>query len=62
MDNYIQTKYTFDSLAERDFFLNSHFPRRKCSECPGLFDLPNGGAVSVFMFEVTTYTRKENVA
>jgi hypothetical protein len=48
----------FNSIAERDAFVEVHFPRRSCTVQPGCFKIPGWGFVVVFLERVTLYPYK----
>lgn len=49
--------YRFESPHDRDDFLNRHFPKRTCTDCPGLYDLPDGRQLTVFLDTITIYPK-----
>lgn len=51
----------FDSQEDVTKYLNVHFPERKCSDTPGLYELPGNqkfSAIGVHWRTVTVYVRE----
>lgn len=53
------TEWTFDTITARDAFIEERFPRRTCSDVPGVYILPNGDELGVSLEDVILYPRKE---
>lgn len=51
------TEWNFDSIAERDAFIEERFPRRECSDVPGVYNLPDGDELGVSIEDVILYPR-----
>lgn len=51
----IVIRLRFASIAERDEFIDLHFPRRKCLDFPGAFDVGAWGSFVVFCELVTLF-------
>jgi hypothetical protein len=47
--------FEFESIPERDQFIDKTFPQRECQDTPGCYSLPGGGALAVCGNRVTVY-------
>lgn len=45
----------FANTDERDRVINERWPKRECSDVPGVYDLPNGNILSVMHLEVKEF-------
>lgn len=48
-----RTRFIFDNTADRDLYIHDNFPMRKCTDVPGMYQLPDGRSLEVFCEEVT---------
>jgi hypothetical protein len=51
----------FESLAERDAFIERVFPRRRAMSTPGAFRVP-GGVLTVFLSTITFHPTRRGAA
>ena len=42
----------FRSTRERDEYIEKNFPKRKCTTTPGVYKLPKGGLLYVWLNDV----------
>lgn len=55
-----QEEFEFANTKERDKFLDNIFPKRECTDVPGLYNLPvSGEQVGVHHLKVTYYKRSQ---
>lgn len=47
--------YRFESIEQRDRCLNEWFPQRKCSDAPGVYDIPGGQQLVVVYLDVKVF-------
>lgn len=48
-------KQVFSTTAERDAFIDAHYPKRECLDTPGCYRLPDGSTLVVWCNEVEVH-------
>lgn len=52
-----RVEISFLNGEERDAYIAEHFPKRKCTDAPGVYKLPDGLYLSVFLYTIRFTTK-----
>ena len=50
---------SFPTTQQRNEYIDNTFPKRECTDVPGLYSLPDGRSLGVFCLTVTVYEKQE---